>query len=74
MWGGADEGFDCQHSKTFAQAEAICATAGARLCTVAELEDECTRSTGCFHDWDLVWGIPTITPAAGYISTYATPN
>ena len=74
VWGGSDEGFDCQENKTFAQAEAICATAGARLCTVAELEDDCTVGTGCFHDWDLVWGIPTITPAAGYISTYATPN
>ena len=45
VWGGADEGFDCQHSKTFAQAEAICATAGARLCTVAELEDGCAAGT-----------------------------
>jgi hypothetical protein len=61
VWGGADEGFDCQHSKTFAQAEGICATAGARLCTVAELEDNCAAHTGCGHDANLVWGtgIPT---------------
>ena len=67
MWGGSDEGFDCQENKTFAQAEAICATAGARLCTVAELEDECTRGTGCFHDWDLVWGTGMPTPTASVV-------
>ena len=59
VWGGSDEGFECAHRQTFAQAEAICAGAGARLCTIAELEAGCTAGTGCGHNADLVWGIPT---------------
>ena len=57
MWGGSDEGFDCQENKTFAQAEAICATAGARLCTVAELEGSCAAGSGCGFDSELIWAL-----------------
>ena len=59
VWGGSDEGFECAHDQTFAQAEAICAGVGARLCTIAELEAGCAGGTGCVHDQNLVWGVPT---------------
>ena len=45
----------CSRDKTFAEAEAICQTAGARLCTVAEIENGCTAGTGCALDHALVW-------------------
>ena len=57
VWGGSDEGFECAHDQTFAQAEAICAGVGARLCTITELEAGCTANTGCGHNFDLVWGL-----------------
>ena len=60
VWGGSnEEGFDCKHNQNFAQAKAICDEVGAKLCTVAELEAGCAAGTGCGHDSDLVWGIPT---------------
>ena len=55
VWGGSDEGWQCAPRKTFAEAEAICQAAGARLCTVTELEDGCTVGTGCGHDQQLIW-------------------
>ena len=62
MWGGSDEGFECKHDQTFAQAEAICAGVGARLCTVAELEAGCAAGTGCNHNENLVWADPSPSP------------
>ena len=46
----------CSRDKTFAEAEAICQAAGARLCTAAELKGGCTAGTGCGFDVHLVWG------------------
>jgi hypothetical protein len=37
------------------QAHTICANAGARMCTVDELEADETRGTGCSHDRAMVW-------------------
>ena len=59
VWGGSDEGFACKESQTLAQAIAICYGAGARLCTVAELEAGCAAGTGCNHDYNLVWASPS---------------
>ena len=58
MWGESDAGWACARDKTFAEAEAICQAAGARLCTAAELADGCTAGTGCLFDFELVWGAP----------------
>ena len=57
VWGASDAGWPCTRDQTFAQAEAICQAAGARLCTAAELVAGCTAGTGCGFDLDLVWGI-----------------
>ena len=59
VWGGSNEGFDCQYNSNFTQAEDFCDGVDARLCTVAELEAGCAAGTGCNHDYRLVWGIPT---------------
>lgn len=46
----------CQNAATFQKAFEICATNGGRLCTLAELEGECTESAqGCGGDSGLVW-------------------
>ena len=64
VWGGSDEGsnWHCSKNKTFAEAEAICQAANARLCTTEELVDGCTAGTGCGFDWQLVWAVPLPPP------------
>ena len=63
VWGGSNEGWECSANKTFAEAEAIChEAASARLCTVTELEDSCTNSTGCGFNLQLAWGVPSPPP------------
>ena len=52
-------GGGCARDKTFAEAEAICQAAGARLCTAAELLGGCATGSGCLFDFDLVWGVPS---------------
>ena len=56
VWGESDAGWPCTRGKTFAEAEAICQAAGARLCTADELEGGCTAGTGCQFDFELIWG------------------
>ena len=51
---------NCHHEKTVWEADAICASVGARLCTREELEADCARGTGCGHDRDLVWTSTTM--------------
>ena len=45
----------CVHEASFAMASSTCEEAGARLCTVDEMERDCTAGTGCAHDEDLIW-------------------
>lgn len=54
VWGESDLP-TCYHGETYASAVQICADNGARLCTVKELQDECTRGSGCGHDSDFIW-------------------
>ena len=73
VWGGSlqegaisgDVTTECKVDQTFAQAVALCYAAGARLCTVAELEAGCAAHTGCGFDAQLVW--------AGVSSPFASP-
>jgi hypothetical protein len=39
----------------WSQAHTICANAGARMCTIDELEADETQGTGCLHDRAMVW-------------------
>jgi len=54
--GGLSE-FDgiCYHDKNFTDAMGLCSDVGGRLCSRNEIENKCTRGTGCMHDMDLVW-------------------
>ena len=55
VWAASNIDGQCHHDKTYDEAAEICSDAGARLCTSAELKNDCTRSSGCVHDRDLVW-------------------
>jgi len=61
-WVDSDSVFDsngCYDTATHDEAESICASVGARLCTLQEVEDRCTINTGCGHNHRMVW---TSTP------------
>jgi len=45
----------CQHALTWPQADTLCKSMNARLCTKAELDADCTVGSGCQHDFDLIW-------------------
>ena len=64
VWGGSDEGsnWQCSKNKTFAEAEAICRVASARLCATEELVAGCAAGTGCGFDTQLVWAVPPPPP------------
>lgn len=55
----SDDGFDCHNELTFDEAETVCLTHGARLCTAAELINLEGSGTGCGHDGRLVWSSST---------------
>jgi hypothetical protein len=56
-----DTSSTCQAGKTYAEAEAICVAAEGRLCTAAELEDNCTRGRGCSFDGTGIWSSTSCT-------------
>jgi hypothetical protein len=56
---------ECNDHKTWAEAQSICLGAGARLCTVEELEANEARSTGCSNNRKLVWSVDTGPCEAG---------
>lgn len=60
VWGESDLP-TCFHAETYDSAVEICDNNGARLCTIEELQDNCTAGTGCGHDADFVWGSKTFT-------------
>lgn len=45
----------CTNDVTFEQAANICLGAGARLCTVAEIQAHETRNTGCMFNYEYIW-------------------
>jgi hypothetical protein len=45
----------CKPASSWGEAEAACKVGGARLCTLAELQNDETRATGCSFDSKLVW-------------------
>jgi len=45
----------CVRSATFESAVTRCSSIGARLCTMEEVQSDCTRGTGCEMDKELVW-------------------
>jgi len=45
----------CYNAKTFSEAEGICSSNNARLCTEQEILDDCSQGSGCGFDWRQVW-------------------
>ena len=64
--GGTNEdGTSCWPEETWEEARALCTGAGARLCTVEELQGDETRGTGCMADGWLNWSSDDIGCSAG---------
>jgi len=53
--GASKIGGKCSINQDFNAAAGICRAAGSRLCSVAELEQQATRGTGCGYDRQLIW-------------------
>jgi hypothetical protein len=53
QWG--EDTTSCLHYQTYSAGYDACAADGARLCTVAEVEADCTAGTGCAHNEDYIW-------------------
>ena len=51
----------CFYEQTHRQADIICRAAGARLCTVSELDKGEAGGTGCGHDTNFVWSATACT-------------
>jgi hypothetical protein len=49
-----DDG-SCMHAATFAEANKVCGEIGGRLCSYKEINNDCTKGSGCGHDGDNVW-------------------
>jgi len=48
----------CLEDATFDEAVQFCSDAGARLCTADEIRSDCTETSGCNFDFELVWSTP----------------
>ena len=55
VWGASRISGQCHSAKTYAEAEAICLGASARLCTSDEVRADCARRSGCSFDQKHVW-------------------
>lgn len=64
VWGGSDEGWPCKSAASFKDAEEVCENEGARLCTQREIEEKCTKGTGCSFDNELVWTSTSCTASS----------
>lgn len=69
VWSKSEINGVCHSFKTFVEAENVChQIKGARLCTREELEADCSRSSGCSFDDNVVWSStassapPTLSP------------
>jgi hypothetical protein len=52
---GANGATTCNTGKTYDESAAICSTAGARLCSVVEIDSGATAKTGCDFDERWIW-------------------
>merc|ERR1712232_176574 len=76
VWGESDlpPSGDCNWVKTFVEAEDLCAGAGARLCTADEVDNDCTRGSGCQFDHEHVWTSDDWTSSANWAITTTAPR
>ncbi len=55
VWGDSEVNGKCYSKKTYCEAEELCESIGARLCTRAEIVNKCTEHSGCNFNWYLIW-------------------
>jgi len=68
---GSDGSNMCHEDRTFAEAQEICAIAGARMCTAAEVAAKATKSKGCKFNRKHIWtstACDTGTGVSGFIT------
>lgn len=58
--GESDMGGQCNQETSWSTAQSLCIGAGARLCTVEEIEADETAGSGCGHDGRYIWTADTI--------------
>ena len=58
-------GQTCVNAATYVNAKSKCEAKGARLCTMAEIQNRETSNTGCGHDGRLIWSSTTCTETDG---------
>ncbi len=56
-----DNDQECAEKMDYYQAEAYCASLGARLCASLEVVNDCAAGTGCGFDTEMVWTSSTTT-------------
>lgn len=63
-------GGTCHKAEDFASASKICADAGARLCTVAELQADVAKGTSCRLDKEHVWTSDTCGVSGAHVKRF----
>jgi len=88
VWGislGLDDEYDyssnlnslyrgCVENKTFFEAQDVCESHGARLCTTEEVLDDCTTETGCGFNTKMVWASSTKIAVENSSAPSSTPS
>ena len=72
VWGGSKINGTCYGdgwsggAQDYYSAKAICESVaeGVRLCTSAELLADCTKGSGCDHNYDMIWSSTSAAPQA----------
>ena len=49
----------CINAINFDEGRKKCRDAGGDLCTLAQLQDDCTRGSGCQYDQEMIWRPPS---------------
>ena len=61
VWAESELNGLCYERVTYASANDICASQGARLCSQSELERDCAAGSGCELDHHMIWSSPMST-------------
>eukprot|EP00040_Diaphanoeca_grandis_P031242 m.186526 g.186526 ORF g.186526 m.186526 type:complete len:1031 (-) comp32273_c0_seq1:139-3231(-) len=75
MQAGAEH-VGCRRTMSFVEADAYCTSVSARLCTIAEMLNECTAGAGCSISKQYMWTkeIPAPTPSVSTLQPTPTPT
>lgn len=59
VWAASEILGVCYGEETYESATNICASVNARLCTREEIQNDCTRLSGCEFDSQMIWSSTT---------------